>query len=293
MGAHASRHERWRGLISAALLLIALIWSYRSTLAGLISDWRGDPNYSVGLVVPFAAACLLWSDRRCLAEVPLRPCWWGLVVILLAQGMRGYGLLWLYESAERYSLVLTTVGLVWLVGGSQLLLRTGWVLLFLLLMVPLPGRVHNLVSAPLQSLATQGAVFTLELLGIGVAREGHVLLLDGRVPVAVAEACSGLRMLTAFVVVSAFLAYVVRRPRWQKAVLLISSIPIAILCNLIRLVVTALMFHASYSELADRFFHDFAGLTMMPLAVVMLAGELWLFSRLVIPDGPSTKSSAV
>jgi exosortase/archaeosortase family protein len=105
--------------------------------------------------------------------------------------------------------------------------------------------------------------------------------------VAVAEACSGLRMLTAFVVVSATLAYLVNRPRWQKGVLLVSSVPIAIACNLARLVVTAALFGAGYSKAAGTFFHDFAGLVMMPLAVFILAGELWLMKRLVIPDKKS------
>jgi exosortase len=107
------------------------------------------------------------------------------------------------------------------------------------------------------------------------------MLLNGDTPVAVAEACSGLRMLTAFVVVAAFMAFVLRRPAWQRIALVASSVPIAIVCNLVRLVATAELFVLVSSDIGERFFHDFAGLTMMPLAVLMLVGELWLFSVLV------------
>ena len=64
------------------------------------------------------------------------------------------------------------------------------------------------------------------------------------------------------------LAYVVDRPRWQKIVIVIGTVPVAVICNLIRLLITARLFLAVGNEMAEKFFHDFAGLTMMPLAVV-------------------------
>jgi exosortase len=125
-----------------------------------------------------------------------------------------------------------------------------------------------------------------------VVREGHTLLLNGNVHVAVAEACSGLRMLTAFVVVAWVLAYIIHRSPWQKAVLVVSSIPVAILCNIVRLVITAMLFMVTTAEFAEQFFHDFAGLTMMPLAILMLLGELWVMSQIVIEEEPGERAPA-
>jgi exosortase len=280
----AAHHSLRRGLtppLAALAVLAALLWSYWSTLRSLYSDWQGDDNYSVGMLVPLAALYLLWQDRRKLAEARVAPCWRGLGLILAAQAARAYGLVFLFESAERYSLVLTIAGLVLLLAGTQVFRRTFWILAFLFLMVPLPGRIHNLISGPLQDLATMGAVATLELVGVSVDREGHVMVLNETTRVAVAEACSGLRMLTAFIVVAAVLAYIINRPRWQKAAVLASSIPIAIVCNLLRLFVTALLFLYASSQTAEVFFHDFAGWTMMPLAILALLGELWIMSKLV------------
>ncbi len=274
-----------RAWIAAAVLLSALVWSYWPTLRGLIGDWRHDENYSVGQLVPLAALYLLWHERRVLSACEVRTCWWGVVVILAAEAARAFGLLFIYESAERYSMVLTVIGIVLLVAGWRVVWRFRWILVFLFLMVPLPGKVHNLISGPLQTLATSGAVYSLELVGVTVAREGNEMVLNHEVRVAVAEACSGLRMLTAFVVVAAVLAYLVNRPRWQKVLLVCSSVPVAIVCNLARLVATASLFLLVSSEAGERFFHDFAGFTMMPLAVVILMGELWVMGKLVEDGG--------
>jgi len=280
----------------ALITLVVLIWDYWPTIVPLVKDWQQDQNYSVGQLVPFAALWLLWHDRHALRKCQVRPCWWGIGLILLAQLGRLYGLLFLFESAERYSLILTIAGVVLLVAGTQIFWQVRWILLFLFLMVPLPGRVHNMISGPLQTQATSGAVFLLELFGVTVVREGNVILLNGRVELAVAEACSGLRMLTAFIVVAAVFAYLVNRPRWQKATLVISSVPVAIICNLVRLMITAVLYLAVSSKIAEKFFHDFAGLSMMPLAILILLGELLLMNRLIIPEhapeGPKRQPSS-
>src|SRR5262249_1473153 len=148
---------------------------------------------------------------------------------------------------------------------------------------------HNLVSPPLQDVATAGAVATLEFLGVSIAREGNVLVLDDKTTLAVAEACSGLRMLTAFIVVAATFVAFIERPLWQRTALLLSSIPIAILCNIARLTATALLFTGRGP--IDSFVHDFAGICMMPMALVLLVIESRILSSLVIDDErPSTDS---
>lgn len=274
-----------------ACVLAAFSWAYWATLDNLYREWQVNQDYSVGQLVPLVAAYLIWLTRANYRGVPWRPCWAGILVVVAAQFMRLRALTQLYESGERYALVLTLYGLVLLVAGLALTWKLRWVLAFLLLAIPLPGRVHNFIAGPLQDYSTAGAVFLLEIFGVTVSREGHVILLDDRVPLAVAEACSGLRMLTAFVVVAAAFAFMVKRPTWQRAVLVFSSIPIAIVCNLLRLLVTAALYLVTSSKTAESFFHDFAGITMMPLAVLILFGELWVMKWLEMPaeQAPAAK----
>jgi len=283
LSASPTSPARWAVRIAVVGALLApLAWGYWSTIVELFKEWQRNDDYSVGQLVPLVAVFLLWRERGALRRCRLRPCWWGLGLIAVALAARAYGLLFLYESAERYSLVLMIAAVVLTVAGRQVFARTFWILLFLSLMVPLPGRVHNAVSGRLQTFSTTGSVFVLEVFGITVTRQGHVIVLSNNTPMAVAEACSGLRMLTAFIVVAATLACLVRRPRWQKAALLASSIPIAIVCNVIRLDITAVLFLVTSGEIAKAFFHDFAGLTMMPMAVIIMFAELWLLDKLVV-----------
>ncbi|HOA75809.1 MAG TPA: exosortase/archaeosortase family protein [Phycisphaerae bacterium] len=261
----------------ATALTALLIWSYWPGLGELWAAWQRSSDYSGGQLVPFVCAYLVWSDRKNLAKLPMETCWWGLVLLAVSQLIRLGGLFLSYGFTHQYSMILAFAGGVLLLFGWPITWRLKWMLAFLLLMIPFPRRVHTAISLPLQGFATTSAVFGLELLGFLVAREGNVLRIGEQNSVAVAEACSGLRMLTAFIIVGAALALVVRRPAWQKAVLVASTIPVAILANTIRLTVTVILFDYIDAELAEKFFHDFAGILMMPLAVAALVGELRLF----------------
>lgn len=275
----------------AAVCALAIIVSHWSIFRQLIVELNNDPNYSVCLLVPFLAIWCVWHDRAKLQAVEVSPSWIaGLALLAVAQLVRFGGMIYMYESIERYAMILTVAGMVLLVAGRKVFWKLRWVLVFLFLMVPLPGRVHNMISGPLQNLATRAAVSSLVLVGVPVLREGNTMIVGNLEPMAVAEACSGLRMLTAFVIVAATLAYFANRPRWQKVVMIISSVPVAIFCNQIRLFLTALLFIHVDAKLAEKVFHDVAGWFMMPLAVVILLGELYLLNKLVVPDQPQDKS---
>ena len=269
------------------LLLVITVWSYWPTITDLMAEWQGNDDYSAGQLVPLVAVFLVWRERKAIKRSTLKPFWLGGVALLvLAQAARAYGVLFMYESAERYSLVLSIAGLVLMVTGWRVFRCVGWILLFLFLMVPFPGRIHNIISGPLRTMASTGSVFVLEAF-TKVGRQGNVLTLNEDTTVGVAEACSGLRMLTAFIIVAAFIAYMVKRPRWQKAVVLTSSIPVAIICNIVRIIVTVVLMMLVSAEVAEKFFHDFAGVVMMPVAVLLMFGELWLMDKLVVPESES------
>jgi exosortase len=267
------------------MLLVVTAWSYWHIAVSILREWQRNDDYSAGQLVPLVALFLLWRERKNMRECLLKPCWLGgIVLLILAQAARFYGLVFMFESIDNYSLVLSIAGLVLMVAGWQVFRRVLWIILFLFLMLPLPGRVHNMISGPLQNMATTGAVFLMEAFGVRVSQKGNVMMLNQDTPLAVAEACSGLRMLTAFIIVAAFIAYMVKRSRLQKAVLLVSSIPVAVICNIIRIFVTAVIMLQISTEAGEKFFHDFAGLVMMPIAVLLLFSELWLMEKLTLPE---------
>jgi exosortase len=279
-GLHNIQAREARLLAAACLLIAVTAWAHWAIIVDLLAEWRRDENYSAGSLVPLVGLFFVWVERERLGRCILKPCWRaGMVLLLVAQVARGFGLLFLYESAQRYALVLTVAALTLTVAGTQIFYRLRWILVFLFLMVPLPGRVHNQIAGPLQNLATSGSAFLLEVFGVRVGQQGNIVMLNGGTPLAVAEACSGLRMLTAFIIVAAFIAYTVKRPRWEKAIVLASSPLVGVLCNIVRIFLTALLVVHGSTGWPERLFHDFAGLLMMPVAVGLLFGELWVLDQ--------------
>ena len=268
---------------SAGLVLIAFLWSYWPGIADVWNIWQRSDEYSCGLLVPFLAAYVLWSRRQSIAKCRIRPSVWGLFAFLAAQGIRLFGLFFMYGSAERLSIALSIAALVLLLFGWQLFRKVFTVLLFLCLMLPWPNRVQAAVALPLQSWATSSAVFCLETLGYEVIQQGNIIHI-GEATVAVAEACNGLRMVTAFLVICSLVVLLVKRAWWEKLIILASSLPIALLCNTVRLTVTALAFTVLTGEHWEEIFHDFGGYAMMPLALAAVVAELWLLTKLTTPE---------
>ncbi|MHC4507465.1 MAG: exosortase [Planctomycetota bacterium] len=270
--------------LASSLVIMAFIWSYWPGLTELWSLWMRSDEYSSGLLVPLLAVYVLWSRRDAIAQCRIRPSVWGLLAFAGAQAVRLFGLFLMYSSAERASIVLSIAALVLLLFGWQLLRKVSTILLFLCLMLPWPNLIQYHVGLHLQRWATSSAVFCLEMLGYGIIQEGNIIHI-GDASVEVAYACNGLRMLTAFIVISGLVVLLVDRARWEKLIILISSLPIALLCNTVRLTVTAMALTRLSGQFWDDFFHDFGGYAMMPLALAAVIGELWLLTKLtVLPD---------
>ena len=274
--------------LASCVILAAFFWSYRAGLTELWSLWMGSDEYSAGLLVPFLAAYILWSRREALARCRIRPSIWGLFAFAGAQMVRLFGLFFMYGSAERASIVLSIAAIILLLFGWQLFRKVFTTWLFLCLMLPWPNIIQYHVGLHLQSWATSSAVFCLETIGFEVMREGNIIHI-GSASVEVAYACNGLRMITAFFVISGLVVLLVDRTWWEKLILLISSLPIALLCNTGRLTITAVALTRLSGQFWDDVFHDFGGYAMMPLAIGAVVIELWLLTRLTAPPEPQQR----
>jgi exosortase len=270
---------RFLYVLLVGLIIIAFLWSYWPTIIDLWQIWQKNDEYSSGLLVPFLAVYILWSRRHNIYESRIKPSIWGLFAFIAAQAFRLFGLFLWYNSAERLSIVLSIAALVILLFGWQVFQKVFTVLLFSFLMMPWPNRVQAFVTLPLQRWATSSAVFSLEMLGYDVIKEGNIIHI-GDSSVAVAEACNGLRMVTAFFVISGLVVLLIKRSWWEKLIVLASSLPIALFCNTTRLTITAIAFTVLSGEYWERMFHDFGGYAMMPLALGAIIAELWLLTKL-------------
>ncbi len=271
-----------KGASAAALLAGVFIWAFWPSLSGLWSVLGSNPDYGTGQLVPAAALYMITTRRRRLIGLTPRFWWPGAALFGMGLGATIFGRWFTYSSAENVGAVTCALGLTMSLLGRDVFRRLWFPLAMLFLMVPLPHSVHSAVMLPLQGISAQIANTVLETLGIAAVRTGNVLEVAGH-QIAVAEACSGLRMALAFLLVTAVLAYLVDRPRWQKIVVLLSSVPIALACNIVRIVFSAYLYSIGQAQLAQGAFHDGAGLVMMPVAVLLVLLEFRLLSNLVVP----------
>jgi exosortase len=159
-------------------------------------------------------------------------------------------------------------------------------------MIPMPYTFEVMMADPLQRLATVTTTFALQTLGLPAIADGNVILLN-EVRIGIVEACSGLRMMVIFFALSTAVALVIRRPMWERILVAVSAVPIALVVNVMRITVTGVLHETVGSEIADAVFHDLAGWLMMPLALLVLGLELAILKRLLIETAVRQKQPAL
>jgi exosortase len=273
-------------LALAAAGLAVVLWSYWSTLDAIAERWTNDPAYSHGFLVPLFSVYLLWLRRDRLAG-GVSPAWWGVGIVLLAGGMRLAGH-FLYQSwLDAASLPICLAGLVAAAGGWKALKWAAPGLLFLAFMLPLPYKLQTMLGGQLQRLATVVSTYVLQTVGVPAVAEGNVILLS-TTKLGVVEACSGLSMLMTFFALAVAVAILAdTRSIFERLVIVASALPIAVAANVVRIVVTSVLYEMDKGELARRVYHDLAGWLMMPLALGMLLVELFVLGRAIVPVAPS------
>jgi exosortase len=275
-----STRSQWIVLL---LLLVALVWSYWTTLALMAAKWESDPQYSHGYLVPLFALVILWFRRDKLDLAAFRPSWWGLPVLAVGIGLRLASAYYYWEWFDFLSLIPTVTGVCLVVGGWAGL-RWAWPAIgFLFFMIPLAHRLEIALREPLRRIGTVVSTYLMQMVGLPALAEGNVIHVnDARI--GVVEACSGLNMMMVFFALSTAVAILSGRSIWQRLVIVASAVPIAVLSNILRITVTGILHVTVNSEVADWVFHDVAGWLMMPMALGMLGLELWLLSHLVIVE---------
>ncbi len=265
------------------VLLAVTTWAYWTSLSVMARKWSVDPQYSHGFLVPLFAAGLLWSRRELIDVSKWSPSWWGLVILLAGAALRLLGTFFYYEWFDFLSLIPVLAGVVLLVGGFSALRWTWPAVLFLFFMIPLPFSIEVALQGPLRQIGTACSTYLMQTLGLPALAEGNVIVMD-EYRIGVEEACSGLRMLMIFFALSAAVALLSERPLWERILILLSAIPIALITNIMRITVTGIFYLTGYEKLADLVFHDLAGWLMMPFALVLLWIELGVLSRLFISE---------
>ena len=272
-------------------LLAAFLLVYGRVLVNLGWSWAGDANYSHGFLVLPVAAYLVWTRRDRLASLELRPAIAGLAIIVASLLVLLIGTAGVEFFLMRTSAIGVVAGMVVFLAGWRWLRELLFPLAFTLLMIPIPPVVFYQIAFPLQLLSTRFGVAILQIARIPVLREGNVIAL-AHTTLEVTEACSGIRSLLSLFTLAVLYAYFSTPNRVARILIALSSIPIAIVANGLRIAGTGLAAQYIGPAAATGFFHEFSGWTVFVTSFVMLFGVAGVVKMLtpLTPLTPTTVS---
>jgi exosortase len=221
-----------------------------------------------------------WARRDAFPGLSDKLAWPGLALIFLSIAVRMFGAKFYVDAIDGWSIILWVAGVIWLLGGWRVLRWSLPSVAFLLFMIPLPWRAERLLSLPLQRVATKLSCWALQCLGQPAVAEGNVIYIS-EIPLYIEEACSGLRIFVATVALAFVYLVLFRRAWWERIVLILSVVPIALVANATRVVITGLLYQYASGEAARKFSHDAAGWLMIVFAATLFWLVLWYLSKLV------------
>ncbi len=259
------------------LLLSVMYFSSYEWLIG--HDWsREDYNYCY--LIPFVVLYLIWEKRNKWMKETSVPSWSGLLLLL-----PGILLYWGGELAgEFYSIYISS----WLVVAGLLWLHTGWIklrtmafpLFVALFLFPLPHFLNTKLTFNLKLVSSELGIKMIQLFGMSGYREGNIIDL-GFTQLQVVDACSGLRYLIPLFLMAVLMAYLYRAVYWKKIIIVLSSIPLSIVTNGLRIALTAFLYQAVGRAAAEGFFHDFSGWAIFMVSFAILMAEIWVLSKIM------------
>ena len=286
----------WAGLgvhtyIRMALLAAAIYSVFHIEIYSIVLQWVTNSSWSHGFIIPFFSLYFINQKRRELLTLEMKPNYLGLVFLVCC--LVSYWLiLFVYKFGYLKSLIIIpTIGSIVLFIGGWKLVKYIWLpIVFLIFAIPLPTRIYNDLTIPMQNLASAAAAQLLNLVrGLDAEASGTIINVKYKgvklePGLDVAEACSGMRLLMAFLALGVAMAYLHYRPIWQRLVLLVSTMPIAIFCNIIRVTITGFIYVLWDPMYAQGIYHDMLGMLMLPLAFGLYGLLAWFMSNLFVDE---------
>ena len=260
-------------MATSCLAILVLLLLYRAQIVDIVTMALGSTDRGYVFLVPAVAAYLMIIRRSRLRRIRTGREGASLGILFV---VGSFLLSWFGKDRDLLAVwqlapVIGVLGICIAALGVRRVVALGPGFIILLLLVPIPGGVRQALAQPLQLMATEVTSFVLQLLGVNAVRTGSLIDINGAL-VAVGEACNGMRLVLPLAIV--MYAFVFSLPlRWMtRGLMLLLCVPVALVCNVVRLVPTALAY--GYFPEHAVLIHDLGGWLMIPLALVMLVGFL-------------------
>ena len=299
------RRQRWRELgvhnyVKILVIVGLFIYLFHNEVEVIVRRWFTDSNWSHGFLIPLFSLYFINQKKREILNLQAGPNYLGLFFLICGIVFYPLNIVHFQYGYFRPIGMIATLGAVVLFLGGWRLIKYTWLpIAFLVFAVPLPTRYYVALTMPMRFLAAKVTAGLLSLVSQMEATASGVVIdviYKGQQltpALNVAEACSGMRLLMAFLALGVAMAYLHYRPIWQRIVLLASTIPIAIFCNIVRVTVTGFIHVLIHPRYAQGIYHDILGLAMLPLAFGLYGFLAWFMSSLFIEEAEAKPPGVV
>ncbi len=271
-------------VLYASFCLVALLLGYMfsDALFFMSRQWESE-EYSHGYLIPVISFWFIWSNRTVVSRYLEKGSWIGIAVVGLGLVIGLMGELASLYVVTQYAFLLILYGLSLSAVGVNGAKFLWFPLAYLFFMIPLPAFLYNSLSSQLQLISSQLGVMVIRWLDISVFLQGNVIDL-GVYKLQVVEACSGLRYLFPLTSFGFLCAYFFRAKFWMRLLVFLTTLPITVLMNSLRIGIIGILVEYWGIEQAEGFLHDFEGWIIFIGCLAVLFAEMWLLSKIFMPE---------
>ncbi len=261
-----------RNVIKFISCSILLLIAYIPTLQWMMDRWFAKESYyGHGFLIPIVSLVIAWQRRGILKRIQIAGSFsglWivttGLVTHIICASLKVYFI-------SGFSLILVLYGLILFFFGKEMARNLIFPLFFLLTMIPLPLVVVGNLTVKLKLFAAQVSTIILNRIGFPSIRDGSLIKMPNSY-ILVEAPCSGLRSLISLLTLGLLFSYAIKVSLFKKALLFLSSVPIALASNILRIILLATVNDLYGEKIAMGFFHDFSGFLVFAFAFAGLFG---------------------
>ncbi|MEM9415343.1 MAG: exosortase/archaeosortase family protein [Planctomycetota bacterium] len=261
---------------AAAVLSVRGAWLDIAHIA-----WADEESSQVWLVVPIMLLLLAVRKDKLSKTLPASS-FYGTLLVALGWAMSWHGYFNAIQSLWHLGAVVLLVGAVWTALGTQVMLKALPAVMVALFFVPVPGRIRSEIAMPMQQATAIAAEAVLVIFGQNVERTGMMLSFNGKAVVRIDEACNGMRMVFALLLVCYGYAMATPLKGYVRFLVIGLSPVLAVACNIIRVVPTALVYAHADQGTGDMV-HDLSGWAMVFLAYGFLMGVFAVLEWAEVP----------
>ena len=249
---------------------ILLAWAYTPTFIWMWQRWFAPESYyGHGILIPLVSLYVVWRRSGLFKWSEASSEIWGLIIVVSGLALHIICAMLRVYFISGFSFVFVLYGLIIFLYGKQISGKLMFPVLFLLAMIPLPLVLIGNLTVQLKLLVAQGATFILNRIGFASAQDGNIIRMADSY-ITVGAPCSGLRSLISLLTLGVIFAFLMKTSFIKRSLLFLSSIPIAIASNVLRITLLAMVNDLYGEEVALGFFHNFSGFFVFGFAFMAL-----------------------